>query len=166
MYGRGEYDAMRYTVSKGIEIMTAMYVLVALLVASLSQYILLFLSNREYLPASYPLMIVLVIGSIFVSSNVLAVALQSVRKTKIFIISSSAALIPNFLLSFLLIPRMHLIGDATGFSSINIASITSSFILLYYAKKYSIFKYARLKIAKIYIPADTSCSYVHGNIHC
>jgi len=33
--------------------------------------------------------------------NVLAVALQSIRKTKIFIISSSAALISNFILSFL-----------------------------------------------------------------
>ena len=68
---------MRYTVSKGIEIMTAMYVPVALLVASLSQYILLFLSNGKYLSASYPVMIVLVIGSIFVSSNVLAVALRA-----------------------------------------------------------------------------------------
>jgi O-antigen/teichoic acid export membrane protein len=53
-------------------------------------------------------MIVLVIGLIFVSGNVLAAALQSVRKTKIFIISSSAAPISNFILSFLLIPRMHL----------------------------------------------------------
>ena len=69
MYGRGEYDAMRYTVSKGIEIMTAMYIPVALLVASLSQYILLFLSNGEYLPASCPVMIVLVIGSIFILGN-------------------------------------------------------------------------------------------------
>ena len=82
MYGRGEYDAMRYTVSKGIEIMTAMYVPVALLVASLSQYILLFLSNGEYLPASYPVMIVLVIRSIFVSGSVLAGAFQSVRRQK------------------------------------------------------------------------------------
>ena len=60
-------------------------------------------------------------------------------------ISSKAALISNFILSFLLILRMQLIGAATGFSSINIASF---FILLYYAKKYSIFEYERLKIAK------------------
>jgi len=82
--------------------------------------------------------------------NVLAVALQSVRKTKIFMISSLAALISNFILSFLLIPRMHLIGAAIGFSSINIASF---FILLYYVKKYSIFEYERLKIEKIYTSA-------------
>jgi len=131
MYGRGEYDAMRYTVFKGIEIMAALYVPVALLVASLSQYILLFLSNGEYLPASYPVMIVLVVGSIFVSGNVFAVALQNVSKTNIFIISLSAALISNFILSFLLIPSMHLIGAAIGFSSINIASF---FIILYYPK--------------------------------
>jgi O-antigen/teichoic acid export membrane protein len=141
---------MRYTVSKGIEIVTVMYVPVALLVASLSKYILLFLSNGKYLPAFYPVIIVLVSGSIFVSGNLLAVALQSVRKTKIFIISSSAELISNFILSFLLISRMHLIGASIGLSSINIASF---FILLYYSNKYSIFEYERLKIAKVYISA-------------
>ncbi|MGC8497808.1 MAG: flippase [Thermoplasmata archaeon] len=150
MYGRGDRDSMKYSISKGIEIMSTIYVPIALLVASLSPYILLFLSNGEYLPASYPIMIVLTTGSLFVSGNILAVAIQSVRKTRIFIITSSIALLSNFTILFLLIPRMQMIGAAIGYSSV---TITSFFVLLNYAKKYDVLKYEGIKILKIYSSA-------------
>ncbi len=150
IYGRGDKESMKYNISRGIEMMITVYVPIALLVASLSPYILLFLSNREYLSASFPIMIVLVTGSLFISGNILGVALQSVRKTRIFIISSLIALLSNLIISFLLVPRMQMIGAAIGYSSVN---ITSFFVLLYYAKKYDVLKYEGTKILKIYSAA-------------
>ncbi len=147
MYGKDEKENMKYNISKGIEILATIYVPIALLVASLSSYILLFLSNREYLQAAVPVIIVLFISSIFISGNILAIALQSIRKTRIFIITSSVALLSNFVLSFILIPKFQMIGAAIGYSSVNI----SSFIVLYYfAKKFDILKFEGIKLLKIY----------------
>ncbi len=150
MYGKGDIESMKHYISKGIEILSTIYVPVALLVASLSSYILLFLSNKEYLPASVPVIIVLIVASLFISGNILSVGLQSIRKTRIFIISSFVALLSNFILSIILIPKYQMIGAAIGYSSINI----SSFIVLYYfAKKYGIIKYEGIKLLKIYASA-------------
>ncbi|MEM3872714.1 MAG: hypothetical protein QXE05_09165 [Nitrososphaeria archaeon] len=70
----------------------AAYMPIALLVAAISQSILLFISNRDYLPGYIPIITILVINSIFISSNILSVTLQAIRKTKIFLLSSSLAL--------------------------------------------------------------------------
>ncbi|MEM3859812.1 MAG: oligosaccharide flippase family protein [Candidatus Micrarchaeaceae archaeon] len=150
MYGTGRREEMNNFVAKGMELMSTIYVPIAMLVAALSSYILLFLSNGSYLPASVPVTIVLVVSSAFVTGNILAVSLQSVRKTKIFIISSSFALLSNFVISILLIPRFQLVGAAIGYSSI---SAVSFFIMYYYAKKFGILKFEGIKIGKIYISA-------------
>ena len=89
MYGLNKKDDIRKYVAKGIELLSTIYVPVAMLVAALSSSILLFLSNSTYLPASIPVMIVLVVSSLFVSGNILSVSLQGIRQTKIFLITSS-----------------------------------------------------------------------------
>ncbi|MEM3846496.1 MAG: oligosaccharide flippase family protein [Candidatus Parvarchaeota archaeon] len=148
MYGMGLREEMNKYIAKGIELLSTVYAPVAMLIAALSSYILLFLSSSEYLPASIPITIVMMTSSIFVSGNILSVSLQSIRKTKIFIISSSLALLSNFAISILLIPKFHMVGAAIGYSSI---SAVSFFVMLYYARKFDVFYMEGIKIGKIYI---------------
>ena len=147
MYGQGEREEVKNYVVKSIELLSTIFVPVAMLVAALSSSIILFLSSSAYLPASVPVIIVLVVNSIFVSVNILATSLQAVRRTRIFIESSSLAVISNFVLSILLIPRFQRIGACTGYSSITIVSFLVTY---YYAKKYDVLRFEMTKIAKIY----------------
>lgn len=148
MYGQGMREEMKKYVAKGIELISAIYVPVAMLVAALSYSVVLLISKEEYLPASLPAMIVLVISSLFISGTVLAVSLQGIRKTRIFIMTSSAALLSNFILSVFLIPRYQMIGASIGYSSVNVVSF---FIMYYYARKFDVLKFEGIKLAKIYI---------------
>ncbi|MEM3844688.1 MAG: oligosaccharide flippase family protein, partial [Candidatus Parvarchaeota archaeon] len=59
MYGMGLKDEMNKYIAKGIELLSTVYAPVAMLIAALSSYILLFLSSSEYLPASIPITIVM-----------------------------------------------------------------------------------------------------------
>jgi O-antigen/teichoic acid export membrane protein len=147
MYGLGRKEEMKNYIAKGIELVSTIYVSVAMLVAALSSSILLLLSSSVYLPATVPVIIVLVVSSVFVSGNILSVSLQAIRKTKIFLITSSVALLSNFILSILLIPKYQMIGASIGFSSITIVSF---FVMYYYARKYDILKFEGIKLTKIY----------------
>jgi O-antigen/teichoic acid export membrane protein len=150
MYGLERKEDMRNYVAKGTELISTIYVPIAMLVAALSSPILLLLSSGEYLPASIPIMIVLVTSSIFVSGNILSVSLQGIRKTKIFLITSTVALLANFVLSILLIPKFQMIGASIGYSSISAVSFV---IMYYYARKFGVLKFEGKKIAKIYASA-------------
>jgi O-antigen/teichoic acid export membrane protein len=150
MYGLERAEDFKNYVSKGIELMSGIYVPIAMLVASLSSSILFFLSSREYLPASIPVIIILVSSSIFVSGNILSVSLQGIRKTKIFLLTSSFALLSNFILSILLIPKYQMIGASIGYSSISVVSFV---ILYHYARKFKVLKMEVRKVAKIYLSA-------------
>lgn len=148
MYGLGKKEEIKEYVAKGMELMSTVYVPVAMLIAALSSYILPFLSSVEYLPVSGPMMIVLVSSSVFVTGNILSVSLQGIRKTKIFIITSLFALLSNFVISVLLIPKFQMIGASIGYSSIYAVSF---FIMYYYARKFDVLKFEGIKIAKIYL---------------
>ena len=148
MFATGRKEEMMNYIAKGIELISTIFEPVALIVASLSSWILLFLSSGEYLPASIPVIIVLVVNSIFISGNILWVSLQGIRKTKLFLLTSSAALLSNLIISVLLIPRYQMIGASIGYSSITIVSFL---IILYYAKKFEILKVEWIKLTKIYV---------------
>lgn len=150
MYGSGKKNEMKDYISRGIELISMIYVPAALLIAALSSDVLLFLASDEYLAASIPVTIVLFFSSIFITWNILSVSLQSIRKTKIFLLISSSALVSNFIISILLIPRFQMIGASIGYSSI---SGVSFFITYYYAKKFDILRFERVKMTKIYLSA-------------
>jgi len=147
-YGMGDKKSIKMFSSKATELLLTIYLPLALLIAAISPSILLFLSNRAYLPATVPIIIILLINSVFISVNIFAPALQSIRKTRIFIISSSFALASNFVISILLIPRFQMIGAAIGFSSIYIMSFA---VLYYYVRKYDLVSFEKLKLLKIYM---------------
>ncbi|MCL4333839.1 MAG: oligosaccharide flippase family protein [Candidatus Thermoplasmatota archaeon] len=147
-YGLENYEDFRSYVAKGIELISSIYVPIAMLVASLSSSILLFLSSGEYLPATIPVMIVLISSSAFISGGILVVSLQGIRKTRIFLLTSSLGLISNFVLSILLIPRFQMIGAAIGYSSISIVPFG---ILYHYTAKFRILRLEWRKLGKIYL---------------
>jgi O-antigen/teichoic acid export membrane protein len=152
MYGAEMIEDVKVYISKGAELISVVYVPVSMLVAGLSPDILLFLSNKEYLPASIPVTIILISSSVFVIQNILAVSLQSIRKTGIFLVTSSLALLSNLIISVLLIPRFQMIGAAIGYSSV---SCVSFLVMYFYSKKFDILRFESVKIAKIYLSAFT-----------
>jgi len=148
MYGRGDMDSLRLYSSKALELLLALYIPIALIVASISPSILLFLANPSYLPGYIPITLITIINALFISSHILGVSLQAVRKTRLFLLSSSLALISNFIFSILLIPKFGINGAAVGFSSIYVMAFA---IRYYYAKKYGTVYFDKAKIAKIIV---------------
>lgn len=134
--------------SKGVEVLSAVYMPIALLAAALSPSVLLFLANNEYLPGYVPMIIILVASAVTVSGNVFAVSLQAIRKTKIFLLSSSLALLSNFVLSILLIPHFGINGAAVGYAS---TSVVGFIVVYYFSKKYGVFVFEKMKMAKVFL---------------
>ena len=157
LYGRGDIENLRLYSSKAIELLMAFYVPVSLVVAAISPSILLFLTNPSYLPGFIPITVITIVNALFISSNILAVSLQAVRKTRIFLLSSSLALISNFIISILLIPRFGINGAAIGFSSIYIMGFTVTY---YYSRKYETAYFEKGKIAKIMLSGAIMFSVV------
>jgi len=148
MYGRGDMESLRLYSSKATELLLALYMPIALIVASISPSILLFLANPYYLPGYIPITVITMVNALFISSNILGVSLQAARKTKLFILSSSLALISNFMFSILLIPKFGIDGAAVGFSS---TYVMAFIVTYYYARKYKTVYFEKAKIAKIMI---------------
>jgi O-antigen/teichoic acid export membrane protein len=146
-YGRNNMESFRLYSLKVSEILTAVYVPVTLIVASLSPSILLFLANTSYLSGEGPIMIILITSSLTVSANVFAVTIQAIRKTRLFILSSSIALLANFALSLLLIPHYGLNGAAVGYASPGIANFL---VIYYFSRKYGTFAFEFKTMLKIY----------------
>ena len=157
LYGRGDIENLRLYSSKAIELLLAFYVPVSLVVAAISPSILLFLANQSYLPGFIPITVITATNALFISSSILAVSLQAVRKTKIFLLSSSLALISNFIISILLIPRFGINGAAVGFSSIYIMGFAVTY---YYSRKYETAYFEKGKIAKIMLSGAIMFSVV------
>ncbi len=157
MYGKGDVENLRLYSSKAIELLLAFYVPVSLLFAAVSPSVLLFLANPSYLPGFIPITVITITNALFISSNILAVSLQAVRKTRIFLLSSSLALVSNFIISILLIPRFGINGAAVGFSSIYVMGFAVTY---YYSRKYGTAYFERGKIAKIMISGAIMFSVV------
>ena len=157
LYGRGDIENLRLYSSKAIELLLAFYVPVSLVVAAISPSILLFLANPSYLPGFIPITVITITNALFISSNILAVSLQAVRKTRIFLLSSSLALISNFIISILLIPRFGINGAAVGFSSIYIMGFAVTY---YYSRKYETAYFDKGRIVKIMLSGAIMFSVV------
>ena len=149
LFGRNEMENFRMFAGKAINVLTALYLPVALIVAAVSPSIILFLTGKQqYLPAVTPIIIILVLSSLVISKTILSTALRAVRVTKIFVVITAAGLFSNFILSILLIPIYGINGAAVGYSS---AFLVSFPITYYYARKYDTFYIEKAKMIKIFI---------------
>ena len=147
-YGVGDKESFRLYSSKASEVLTAVYVPLALIIAALSPSVLLFLAKGSYLSGATPISIILITSSLTVPASILVVTLQAIRKTKILIISSSIGLLSNLALSVVLIPHFGINGAALGYASL---SITLFVVIFYFSKKYETLVYNAKKMLKIYV---------------
>ena len=147
-YGTGDNESFKRYSLKASEILTAVYVPLALIIAALSPSVLLFLAKSSYVSGAAPITIILITSSLTVSLSVFVVTLQAIRKTKVLIVSSSIGLISNLLLSIVLIPRFGIDGAAVGYASLN---ITLFVVIYYFSRKYGTLVYDGKKMLKIYV---------------
>lgn len=148
MFGRNEKEKISSTVGVSSTLLSYFYVPAALGIAALAPVILNLLSGGgAYIMAADPLRIIMFFTAIFISQNIMTQAIASVRRTRLFLYSSSLALAANVVLSIFLIPRYGLTGAALGYSSV----YAVTFIILYYfAKKESIISIDALGMLKVW----------------
>jgi len=128
-----------------INIVSLIYIPAALGIAALSRLLLFVFAGPTYEIASIPLMVIMFIGSIFISGTIYRAGISSVRKTKIFIFSAGFSLESNLLLSIILIPAFNILGASISYSSM---SVISFIILYYYARKLGIANYDKFRVLK------------------
>ncbi|MHB8361397.1 MAG: oligosaccharide flippase family protein [Thermoplasmataceae archaeon] len=139
LFGQNRRSEIAGNVKASSLLLTSIYVPAAIGIASLAPSILSLLGgNLSYDGGSGALIIIMFFSALFVNQNILSQAIASVRRTKLFLYTSVAALIVNVFFSILLIPSFGLDGAALGFSSV----YAISFITLYYfARKENIVKF-------------------------
>ncbi|MGC8691699.1 MAG: flippase [Thermoplasmata archaeon] len=147
-FGENDYYSLKLYSSKAFLYVLIISVSLTFIVASLSSWIIIFISNSEYLSATIPFIIISLSESLSLTTSVISSGIQSIRKNRIFVLSSALGILTNVVLSFMLIPHLRLIGAAIAFSS---SLIVNFIIILVYAIKLNIFKLYHLKVFKTYV---------------
>ena len=116
-------------------------------IAAVSRITLYLFAGPAYIMAYVPLIIIMFVTSLFIGTVILASAVKSVQKSRIFIFSSGSALLSNIILSIILIPRFNIIGAGIAYSSM----IAVNFGIIYaYARRLKISNYDVETIIKIW----------------
>ena len=150
LFGRGEQNSINERVRASSLLLVYFYTPIAIGIAALSGPVLNLLGGKIYAFGSFSLSIILFFSAAFITSNILFQAVASIRKTKVFIITSSVALSSNAIVSLALIPIFGIEGAALGLSSV----FASTFIILYhFAKKLGLVKFDFVGIIKIWASA-------------
>ncbi len=146
-YGEGNRETIRERTSTATTIISAIYVPAAIGVAVLSKMIMVLLAGTSYEYGYVAVSIVMISSAMFVSTNVMTQLLAAVRRTRIFIFSSLAALASNAIISVALIPKFGIYGAALGYSSV----YASSFLILdHFSRRTGMFKTNLKSLTKIY----------------
>ena len=140
--------AFRSSIRMLLNMVSLLYIPSALGIAALSRPLLFIFAGQAYEEAYIPLIIIMFTTSVFIGSTVLITGISSIRKTRIYVFSSSLSLISNLVLSVILIPIFGIVGAAVSYSSMNAVNF---FIVYYYAKKFQIVNYDKKRIIKIWI---------------
>ena len=140
--------AFRSSIRTLLNMVSLLYIPSALGIAALSRPILYVFAGKPYEEAYIPLIIIMFMSSLFIGATVLTTGISSIRKTRIYLFSSSLSLISNLVLSVILIPIFSIVGAAVSYSSMNAVNFI---IIYYYAKKYEIVKYDVPRITKIWV---------------
>lgn len=123
------------SIIKGVRLSSNMinmlYVPAALGTVALSTRVILLISQPQYLSATLPMAIFLIISAMFITNGLLVQTVSSIRRTPILVFTAIASLISNIFLSIFLIPRYGTTGAAISNSSVNVVTFI---ILLWYTK--------------------------------
>ena len=146
-YGKGKVEDISNQVRISSTLLSAIVIPASLGLAAMSPSILKLIGGNPYVAGSMPLMIIMFLTSLFATQSILTQAIASVRKTELFIWSSSIAFFVNVFLSYLLIPFYGLVGAAVGYSSVNVVSF---FVLLIFAVREKIVSFDLKALSKIW----------------
>ncbi len=160
-YGENKAHSIRSNVRSSITILSFIYVPVALGIGALSPLILKFLGGVQYVGGSAALTIIMFSSAFFVGLNILSQAVSAIRKTRIFVFSSAAALISNILISIALIPSFGLVGASIGFSSVYGSSFL---VILYFARKEGVSSFNYGSLARIWIASIIMFGVVYSSV--
>ena len=137
----------RNTVRMLLNISSLIYIPGAMGIAAISRITLYIFAGPSYVIAYVPLIIIMFVTSLFIGTVILASAVKSVQKSRVFVFSSGAALLSNIVLSIILIPHYNIIGAGIAYSSMT----TVNFIIIYtYARKLGISNYDMHTVLKIW----------------
>lgn len=146
----------REKLEKGVNLSSALLVLIysplVLGIAAVAPIVLTLLARAIYASGYIALMILLWVSSICVIWNILSSVIYAVRKTRVYILITSITMISNISLSFILIPRIGMVGAAIANSSVLVLSFV---IAYYYAILREIINYDWVTTIKIWISAVT-----------
>ncbi len=104
----------------------------------------------SYVQGAIPLSVILIINAVFVIGGPLGNAMQGTRRTHVFIISTSLALLSNLILSFTLIPVLSLTGAAVAYSSTNAVSFA---VIYFFARDAGLVKFDGRFLSRLWLSA-------------
>ncbi len=120
--GTRDMQSFRYGMSTSIDLLNGLIFPISFGLASITPLALYVFIGPGYVGGQYAMEIILLIIPFFLTSNIYAQGLNSLKKTKVFLISSSSSLIANFVISVITIPYIGIEGAAIGYSSTYIVS--------------------------------------------
>jgi len=135
-YGKQEYGNIHGLMKNSILKVFAITMLISLTIILLGQFLIEMLFREEFLPAYYPLLILLIGYSVYAPVLSVSGALAGIGKVALMSKISFACAVMNTILNILLIPKYGITGAAiaTSTSLIFTASLKWYFIKLYIPK--------------------------------
>ena len=157
-HGRNDGEMIREGVRMSTNAASILYVPAALGISALSVPIIMLLAGSGYVQGALPLSIILVVNALFVIGGPLGNAMQGTRRTRVFIISTSFALLSNFILSFTLIPVLSLVGAAIAYSSTGAVSFA---VIYFFARDAGLVKFDRRSLSRLWLSAGVMALAVY-----
>ena len=141
-------EKLSFGVNLSSTILILIYAPIALGVAAIGPIVLTWLAEPVYASGSIALIVLLGISSIFVLSGVLTSMILAVRKTRVYVVITALTLVSNVALSFLLIPKLGMLGAAISNSSVSVVAFV---VLYYYAKMADLKNFDWVTILRIWL---------------
>ena len=156
-YGKNDKELIREGVRLASNAASIIYVPAALGLCAISSPVIDVIGGKAYESATFPLVIILILSAALIALQPLSAALQGTRKTYVFILATSMALVTNTALSFTLIPTMALVGAALGYESAFIVQFT---VILYFALKENLVRFDKRFLSRIWLSATSMAAGV------
>jgi O-antigen/teichoic acid export membrane protein len=149
-YGEGNKERIVESVRMSSVFISLVFVPVAVGIAALSPMIMYLIGGANYIKGALPLTIISITIALFVNLYIFTTVLYGLKKTHILLLSSAMAVLSNIVFSFILIPKLNIIGASMSFSS---TYIVSYIILYYFARKEHVTNLDISTVSKIWLSA-------------
>ncbi len=147
-FGRGDRAAIRGTVRTAISLIVLLYAPIALALAAIGPVLLRYLVGPSFVPAAGPMAVLVIVGAVAIPYSVLSSLAAGVRRTGALVYASLFAIGANAALSFLLVPRLGMIGAAAGNSSMTWGI---ALVLLLVLRDTGLVEFDRAALARIWV---------------